>query len=172
MSDKKDPTDIQAIPVRVLVVDDDENHAEAVADSLTPLGYECVVAGSGEKGLTQIESQEFDVVITDLKMGEIDGLELLQKAKEELPDAEVILLTGHSSFKSALAAGQAGAFMYLTKPVDLAEFEGLVEVDTRLGGGIHVGTVGRTELKASVEDRSREPHSSQSRPKEVRVFFP
>ena len=127
MSDKKDPTDIQAIPVRVLVVDDDENHAEAVADSLTPLGYECVVAGSGEKGLTQIESQEFDVVITDLKMGEIDGLELLQKAKEELPDAEVILLTGHSSFKSALAAGQAGAFMYLTKPVDISELRQAVE---------------------------------------------
>lgn len=127
MPDRKDTTDLQSIPVRVLVVDDDENHAEAVADSLTPHGYECQVAGSGEKGLALIESHEFDVVITDLKMGEIDGLELLQKAKEELPDAEVILLTGHSSFKSALAAGQAGAFMYLTKPVDISELRQAVE---------------------------------------------
>ena len=127
MPDGKDTTDLQSIPVRVLVVDDDENHAEAVADSLEPHGYECQVAGSGEKGLALIESDEFDVVITDLKMGEIDGLELLQKAKEELPDAEVILLTGHSSFKSALAAGQAGAFMYLTKPVDISELRQAVE---------------------------------------------
>jgi two-component system response regulator HydG len=127
MADRKDTTDLQSIPVRVLVVDDDENHAEAVADSLQPHGYECRVAGSGEKGLALIEADEFDVVITDLKMGEIDGLELLQKAKEELPDAEVILLTGHSSFKSALAAGQAGAFMYLTKPVDISELRQAVE---------------------------------------------
>lgn len=127
MADPKDTADLQSIPVRVLVVDDDENHAEAVADSLSPLGYECQVAGSGEKGLALIEADEFDVVITDLKMGEIDGLELLQKAKEELPDAEVILLTGHSSFKSALAAGQAGAFMYLTKPVDISELRQAVE---------------------------------------------
>lgn len=127
MPDRKDTTDLQSIPVRVLVVDDDENHAEAVADSLEPHGYECRVAGSGEKGLALIEADEFDVVITDLKMGEIDGLELLQKAKEELPDAEVILLTGHSSFKSALAAGQAGAFMYLTKPVDISELRQAVE---------------------------------------------
>lgn len=127
MADPKDTADLQSIPVRVLVVDDDENHAEAVADSLSPLGYECQVAGSGEKGLALIEAHEFDVVITDLKMGEIDGLELLQKAKEELPDAEVILLTGHSSFKSALAAGQAGAFMYLTKPVDISELRQAVE---------------------------------------------
>lgn len=127
MAEKKDTTDLQSIPVRVLVVDDDENHAEAVAESLEPQGYECQVAGSGEKGLARIEAEEFDVVITDLKMGEIDGLELLQKAKEELPDAEVILLTGHSSFKSALAAGQAGAFMYLTKPVDISELRQAVE---------------------------------------------
>ena len=54
MADPKDTAELQSIPVRVLVVDDDENHAEAVADSLSPLGYECQVAGSGEKGLALI----------------------------------------------------------------------------------------------------------------------
>lgn len=124
---KKDTTDLPAIPVRVLIVDDDEPHAQAVAESLERVGYECVIAASGERGTQLIESEEFDVVITDLKMDDIDGLGILQKTKEELPDAEVILLTGHFSYQSALAAGQAGASMYLTKPVDINELRQAVE---------------------------------------------
>ncbi len=119
--------DLPSIPVRVLIVDDDEPHAEAVADSLERVGYECVVASSGERGVQMIESDEFDVVITDLRMEDVDGLAILQKTKEELPDAEVILLTGHFSYQSALAAGQAGASMYLTKPVDISELRQAVE---------------------------------------------
>ena len=89
-------------------------------DPTTPL----IVAGSGERGLSLIEKENYDVVVTDLRMGEIDGLTLLRKTKEELPDAEVILLTGHASVQSALAAGQAGASMYLTKPLDISELPG------------------------------------------------
>ena len=118
---KPDTTDLPEISVRVLIVDDDESHAEAVKESLDPLGFQCEVAPSGERGVQAIESQEFDVVITDLRMDDVDGLEILKKTREELPDAEVILLTGHFSYQSALAAGQAGASMYLTKPVDIHE---------------------------------------------------
>ena len=113
--------------IRVLIVDDDEAHAQAVAESLERVGYECSVAGSGERGLSLIEKETYDVVVTDLRMGEIDGLTLLRKTKEELPDAEVILLTGHASVQSALAAGQAGASMYLTKPLDISELRAAVE---------------------------------------------
>ena len=120
-------------PIRVLVVDDDEPHAQAVAESLERVGYECTTATSGEEGATQIESENFDVVVTDLMMGDLDGLALLQKTKEELPNAEVILLTGHASVQSALAAGQAGASMYLTKPLDINELRAAVEkASTRL----------------------------------------
>jgi len=122
-----EPADLPGIPVRVLIVDDDEPHAEAVAESLERVGYECTVATSGARGVQLIESQEYDVVITDLRMDGVDGLGILQKAKEELPDAEVILLTGHFSYQSALAAGQAGASMYLTKPVDISELRQAVE---------------------------------------------
>ncbi len=120
-------SDLQSIPVRILIVDDDESHAEAVAESLERVGYDCVVASSGQRAVQLIEGQEFDVVVTDLKMDDIDGLQILQKTKQELPDAEVILLTGHFSFQSALAAGQAGASMYLTKPVDIGELRAAVE---------------------------------------------
>lgn len=120
-------SELQSIPVRVLIVDDDESHAEAVAESLERVGYDCVVASSGQRAVQLIEGQEFDVVVTDLKMDDVDGLQILQKTKEELPNAEVILLTGHFSFQSALAAGQAGASMYLTKPVDIIELRAAVE---------------------------------------------
>ena len=95
--------------IRVLVVDDDEPHAEAVAESLERVGYECVVATSGREGLRLIEEQTFDIVITDLIMDGVGGLEVLAKAKRELPDAEVVILTGHSTIKTAVTAMQAGA---------------------------------------------------------------
>src|SRR4051794_41922971 len=105
--------------IRVLVVDDDESHAEAVAESLERVGYECVVATSGREGLRLIEEQSFDIVITDLIMDEIGGLEVLAKSKRELPDAEVVILTGHSTAKTAATAMQAGAPPHLTKPPHL-----------------------------------------------------
>jgi two-component system response regulator HydG len=107
--------------IRVLVVDDDEPHAVAVAESLERVGYDCVVATSGAEGLRLIEEQEFDIVITDLIMEGVGGLEVLSKAKRELPGAEVVILTGHSTVKTAVTAMQAGASTYLTKPLDINE---------------------------------------------------
>ena len=127
MTQPADKPELPGAGIRVLIVDDDEPHAQAVAESLERVGYECTVAGSGERGLSLIEKENYDVVVTDLRMGEIDGLTLLRKTKEELPDAEVILLTGHASVQSALAAGQAGASMYLTKPLDISELRTAVE---------------------------------------------
>jgi two-component system response regulator HydG len=120
--------DSSTTPVRVLIVDDDEAHAEAVAESLERLGrYECTVANSGARGAALLESDSFDIVITDLKMADFDGLAILRKTKEELPDAEVIVLTGHGSISSAVTAMQHGAFTYLTKPIDVHELRTKVE---------------------------------------------
>jgi two-component system response regulator HydG len=107
--------------IRVLVVDDDEPHAAAVAESLERVGYDCVIATSGAEGLRLIEDQVFDIVITDLIMDGVGGLEVLAHAKRELPDAEVVILTGHSTIKTAVTAMQAGASTYLTKPLDINE---------------------------------------------------
>ena len=107
--------------IRVLVVNDDEPHAHAVAESLERVGYECAVATSGREGLRQIEEQVFDIVITDLIMEGVGGMEVLAKAKRELPDAEVVILTGNNTIKAAVSAMQAGASTYLTKPLDINE---------------------------------------------------
>ncbi|TWT51870.1 Transcriptional regulatory protein ZraR [Thalassoglobus neptunius] len=120
-------SDAFAIAVSVLVVDDDEPHAQAVAESLERINCECTIANSGPRGAELIESQNFDVIITDLKMDDVDGLEILRKAKEELPDSEVIVLTAHSSVPTVVTAMQSGAYTYLTKPLDIQELRQAVE---------------------------------------------
>ncbi len=124
---KSDPADLSTIPVRVLIVDDDEGHAQAVADSLARINCDCKVAGSGERGAQLIAAESWDVIVTDLRMGEVDGLEILRQSKEELPEAEVIVLTGHGSIASAVTAMQHGAYTYLTKPLDISELRSAVE---------------------------------------------
>src|SRR5262245_11452805 len=113
--------------IRVLVVDDEEQHAQAVAESLERIGYECDVANSGPEGARKIENEDFDVIITDLKMESVDGLAVLRKAKIEMPEAEVVLITGHGDIKTAVAAMQQGAATYLTKPVDIHELRAVVD---------------------------------------------
>ena len=128
MADSKtDIPDLSSIPIRVLVVDDDESHAQAVAESLERINCECKVAGSGAIGSQLISSESWDVVVTDLQMADVDGIEILRHAKEELPDAEVIVLTGHGSITSAVTAMQHGAYTYLTKPLDIGELRSAVE---------------------------------------------
>ncbi|MEX0678139.1 MAG: sigma-54 dependent transcriptional regulator [Pirellulales bacterium] len=114
-------------PIRVLIVDNEAAHAEAVSESLKRVGYDCNVATSGPRGLKLIDQQAFDVVITDLVMNEVDGLEILAHTKDKLPDAEVILVTGHGTIPSAVTAMQKGAFNYLLKPLDLGQLRAVTE---------------------------------------------
>ena len=105
-----DTADASAIPIRVLIVDNDAAHAAAMAESLERVGYECTVATSGAAGAAQLEENLFDIVITDLVMTDIDGLAILKRAKESQPEAEVILVTGHGTVPSAVSAMQQGAY--------------------------------------------------------------
>jgi two-component system response regulator HydG len=113
--------------LRVLVIDDEPMHAEAVAESLERVGYDCAIATSGAAGAAKIQQEEFDVILTDLRMEDIDGLALLRKAKQELPQAEVVLITGHGDVKTAVEAMLQGASNYLTKPVDMGELRAIVD---------------------------------------------
>ncbi|REK05460.1 MAG: sigma-54-dependent Fis family transcriptional regulator [Planctomycetota bacterium] len=113
--------------IRVLIVDNDAAHAEAVSESLERVGYACTVATSGPQGIKLIDDEDFDVVITDLVMNDVDGLAILKHAKEKLPDAEVILVTGHGTIPSAVSAMQQGAFNYLLKPLDLSQLRAVTE---------------------------------------------
>ncbi len=103
--------------VRVLVVDNDNALALSMSEALERVGYPIAVATSGAEGVRRIEHETFDVIFTDLVMSDVDGMEVLARAKKALPDSEVIVVTGHASVPKAVEAMQQGAFSFLEKPV-------------------------------------------------------
>ena len=113
--------------VRVLVVDNDLIHARTMGEGLSRLGYQVTVTGSGLEGARKIEQEAFDVVVTDLMMNDIGGLDILARAKKASEETEVIVVTGHGTIPSAVAAMQQGAFTYLQKPLDLSHLRTAVE---------------------------------------------
>jgi two-component system response regulator HydG len=112
---------------RVLVIDDDRFLAETIAESLDRVGYECTVATSGIEGSRLIDAEDWDVILTDLRMADLDGLAILRKARERLPDTEVVMITGFGDYKTAVEAIKQGATNYLTKPVDIDELRAIVQ---------------------------------------------
>jgi two-component system response regulator HydG len=113
--------------IRILIVDNDAAHAETVAESLDRVGYRTTVATTGPRGAELVEHDEFDIVITDLMMSGVDGLQILAKTKQLLPEAEVILITGHGTIPSAVQAMQQGAFNYLLKPLEFSQLRAVTE---------------------------------------------
>ncbi len=111
---------------RVLIVDDEPRMADVVAMALRRAGYECETCGSGEAALAALGERGADVVVSDWKMPEMDGLELLRRVHARRPALPVILLTAHGSVPSAVAAMREGAFDYVTKPFDNDELRAMV----------------------------------------------
>lgn len=103
---------------KILVVDDEEVLRSLAKEVLSEEGYQVTLASSGDQALEYLEQETFDLIITDLKMPGMDGMELLKKIKEQNKEAQVILLTSHLSPKTALTTLEAGAYWYLTKPLD------------------------------------------------------
>ena len=103
---------------RVLVVDDEARVAGVVATALGRAGYECETCASGTAALAALEERAADVVVTDWRMPEMDGVELLRCLRARWPNLPVILLTAYGTIPSAVAAMREGAFDYVTKPFD------------------------------------------------------
>jgi two-component system response regulator HydG len=114
-------------PLQVLVIDDDKHLAETIAESLERRGHACTVATSGKAGAAKVEHEAFDVVLTDLRMADLDGLAVVEKVRKHLPDAEVFVITGYADVKTAVEAMKLGASHYLQKPIDLAELRAVVD---------------------------------------------
>jgi two-component system response regulator HydG len=126
-SESTESKDTNGPAIKVLIVDNDESHAHTVAESLDRVGCQCHVSASGKEGAAAINGGDYDVVITDLVMNDVDGLGILALAKEQIPDAEVILITGHGTVPSAVTAMQQGAFNYLLKPLDLNQLRAVTQ---------------------------------------------
>jgi two-component system response regulator HydG len=136
-------------PIRVLIVDDNASHAEALADGLEMDGHRCEVVHSGSEAISRLSEASFDAVLTDLVMPDQSGIDVLKSARSLQPDAVVLLVTGHESVKTAVDAMRHGAADYLTKPVDLTELR------ARLARAVETGRLRRTntELQRQIDKR-------------------
>jgi DNA-binding response OmpR family regulator len=108
--------DLNSETAHVLVVDDEGAIRYSVSKTLQRIGYEVDEAASGEDALSMVKKREYDVVLTDIKMPGITGVDLLRKIKEASPDAIVILMTGFASLGTAVESLRLGAHDYLIKP--------------------------------------------------------
>lgn len=107
---------------KILIVDDEENVRKILGIQLRRLGHDTIEAENGRVALNCLEQSPFHCVITDLKMPEMDGLELLQVARKKYPQIPVIMITAHGTIDTAVEAMKRGAFDYVTKPFDQKEF--------------------------------------------------
>jgi len=103
---------------RILLIDDDASHAEIAGEVLTRAGYAATLAHSGEEGLRKFREAEFDVVLTDLRLPDHDGMEVLKRIKATDADVEVIIITGYGSVEKAVEALHQGAYSFLEKPLN------------------------------------------------------
>jgi len=122
MSDKKDHLE----PVRLLLVDDERGFVDIISKRMGKRNIEVTKAFSGTEGIRALRGQDFDVAVLDLKMEDMDGIEVLKLFKKIVPDMPVIMLTGHGSEQAAREGIQFGAFDYLTKPCELEDLIGKI----------------------------------------------
>jgi len=104
--------------VRILIVDDEKPIRDSLKIVLADEGYNAEVAGDGEEALEKIKNESFDIVITDIKMPKLDGIQLLESASSISPETFFIIMTAYASVKTAIDALRHGAFDYLIKPVE------------------------------------------------------
>jgi DNA-binding response OmpR family regulator len=107
--------------LRVLLVDDEVELLQALSERLQLRGFEVLVAHSGEQALGLLEGTVPDLMVLDLKMPGMDGMEVLRSTRQTCPQVQVIMLTGHGSEKDRETALRLGVFEYLQKPVDIME---------------------------------------------------
>jgi DNA-binding response OmpR family regulator len=108
-------------PARILVVDDERAVRMMLEAALRAQGYQAQSAASGREARELLQSEEFDLVLLDLQLGDTDGIEILRETKSQWPATEVILLTAHGSINSAISALRHGAFDYLLKPAQVQD---------------------------------------------------
>jgi nitrogen regulation protein NR(I) len=122
---------------RILVVDDEANLRKVLAAMLRKDGYEVTVAENGEVALAELEKNGADVVISDLVMPRVGGMEILAKVKANRPDVPVIIITAHGTVDSAVEAIKLGAFDYITKPFEHSEIRSVVAKAARTQEAAH-----------------------------------
>ena len=151
---------------RVLIVDDNPNMLTCLENCLTLLNYSVETAHGGEQGLAKIERGGFDLILTDLKMPGIDGMEVIRQTRSIAPDLKVIVITAFATIETAVQAIKAGAVDYITKPFKLEDMAMVLQRALRNGKGkakrkhpaVLVGhSPAMQQLRASIEKVADSP---------------
>lgn len=108
-------------PIKILLVDDEKGFVDVISKRMSKRNIEVAKAYSGKDALQALRKADFDAVVLDLKMEDMDGIEVLKIFKKIAPDLPIIMLTGHGSEEAARDGIRFGAFDYLTKPCDFDE---------------------------------------------------
>src|SRR5688572_16617196 len=103
----------------ILIIDDEKAIRKTLTEILSFEGYKLDEAQDGEEGLKKFREKAYDVVLCDIKMPKLDGLEFLQKAVESNPDVPIIMISGHGTIETAVEAVKKGAYDFIQKPPDL-----------------------------------------------------
>ncbi len=111
---------------KILIVDDEKVALKNLEHIMKKEGYEVVGTQSGQNAIRLLDDQQFDVVLTDLKMEKVDGMQILKRCREIYPDTEVIMITGYATLESAVETMKHGAFYYIAKPFKLDEVRKVV----------------------------------------------
>jgi DNA-binding NtrC family response regulator len=130
-----------AIP-RILIVDDEERFVTTLVKRLTERDLDVAGVNSGEEAIEEVKNKLYDIVILDVKMPGLDGIETLRELKKINPGIEILMLTGHASVDSAVEGMRLGAYEYLMKPCEIDELMEKIN--------------GAYELKSSRDDRIRQ----------------
>lgn len=109
------------LKAKVLLVDDETDFLATLSERLEARGLKVNTASSGEDAVAKVDNQSFDLIVLDLAMPGIDGLETLKRIKAKQPDAEIIMLSGQGSIKTSIEAMKLGAEDFIEKPVNISE---------------------------------------------------
>ncbi len=140
-------------PGKILLADDEQIARENLAYILKKEGYEIVAVESGARALEELAKKEFDLVITDLRMPQVDGMQVLERTKELRPETEVLVVTGYATVNTAVEAMQKGAYHYLAKPYQNEEVRILVRK-----------ALEKRDLQLRVQELQREVEAHQGFP--------
>ena len=113
--------DYQTLPIKILLVDDEISYLDVLSNRLLKRNIHATKAHSGTEAIQALRKEDFDVIILDLKLEDMDGIEVLKIMKKMVPEVNVIMLTGHGSEEAAMQGILEGAFDYLTKPCALTD---------------------------------------------------
>jgi len=105
--------------LKILVIDDERSIRNTLKDILGFEGYQVELAENGRSGIDMAQSSEFDIILCDIKMPEVDGLEVLEQIMKSKPESTVVMISGHGTIDTAVEAIKKGAFDFIEKPLDL-----------------------------------------------------